>query len=186
MTQIIIFQLCSHSDPYKDQQKYEAFFLKTKNQSVNSPDAVLGWYKNLCDQQSALKMTPLHQTGMQTSPVSEPRCMRHSQHHAVHKPRRVSPKSFSETSPEKTRWPHQLPWKSRDPCAVISSLKVTCDSLLGLATLPTLGTRSAKTLILFCLATPLLPFRSSHSLNMHLRGLHQIHRYIILTLSSAF
>lgn len=91
----------------------------------------------------------LWKLSLQTSPENEPCCMRHSQHHAVHKPRRVSLKSFSETSPEKTRWPHQLPWKSRDPSAVISSLKVTSDSLLWLARLPTLGARSARTLILF-------------------------------------
>lgn len=30
------------------------------------------------------------------SPEHEPCCMRHSQHHAVHKPRRVSPKSFQK------------------------------------------------------------------------------------------
>ncbi len=116
-------------------------------------------------------MTPLHQTGMKTSPENEPCCMRHSRHHAVHKPRRVSPKSFSETTPEKTRWPHQLPWKSRDPSAVISSLKVTCDSLLWLAKLPTQGTRSAGTLILFsclslCFSLLLLPCCSLHTLSI--------------------
>ena len=44
----------------------------------------------------ALEVTLLHQAGVLTSPASEPCCMRHSRHHAVHKPRRVSPKSFQK------------------------------------------------------------------------------------------
>ena len=112
---------------------------------------------------------------MQTSP--EPCSMRQSPHRALHKPRRVSSKSFSETSPEKTRWPHKLPWKSRDPCAVISSLKVTSDSLLWLAALLKPDARSAAALILFscCFSLLLLPFPSSRSLNASFTGLYQVH-----------
>lgn len=87
----------------------------------------------------------------------------------------ISPKEFPlnhfRNLTEKTRWPHQLPWKSRDPSAVISSLKVRSDSLLWLAKLPTLGIRSAETLILFsclsfCSSLLLLSFCSLHTLNI--------------------
>lgn len=124
---------------------------------------------------------------MQTSPENEPYCMRHSKHHAVHMPRRVSLKSFSETSPEKTRWPHELLWKSRDPSAVISLLKVTSDSLLWLARLPTLGIRSARTLILFvclshCSSMLLLPLQTLHCLSVAYRLLiRYCTLFIILT-----
>lgn len=44
----------------------------------------------------SLKMTLVLQTDVQTSPMNEPRCMRHSWHHAAYESRRVSPKSFQK------------------------------------------------------------------------------------------
>lgn len=113
----------------KKEKKKEVYLLRKVK---NKPIVVF-----LCNDWGTRR--PTSPFNMHSSPEHEPYCMRHSQHQAFHKLSWVSPKSFTETSLGKTRRPHQLLWKSRDPSGVFSSLKVTCDSLLWLATHPTLG-----------------------------------------------
>lgn len=104
----------------------------------------------LSDVENVLRVIQVNQPGIQRGyPENNPHCMCCSWYHTLYMLSSVSPKSFSEIPQEKTRWPHRLPWKSRDLSGVISSLRVTCDSLLGLARHPTLDTRSTGTLFLF-------------------------------------